>query len=96
MNDRDSLKNSQAYPVLTPEEIRHVQRYGVLLEVRKDELLVAQGAPLERFIVMLEGEMAVELTSRKGVELIVVHRQGEFSGDIYSLSVAPAWYPAEC
>jgi thioredoxin reductase (NADPH) len=83
-------RNPLAFPILKASDIERLQRDGTVLEVEKGAILVAQGAPLEQFYLILEGEMAVELTTRWGVELIAIHYPGEFSGDIYSLSGRPS------
>lgn len=53
-------------------------------------MLARQGSPLEDFYVMLKGELAVELTTKSGVELVATHYPGEFSSDTYSLSGRPS------
>jgi len=47
---------------------------------------VSQGDPMEKFIVVLDGEIAVELETRKGVEPVAIHGPGEFFGDVHSPS----------
>lgn len=83
-------KNPQTYPSLSTAEIQRITEFGVVLEVAPDAVLVHQGKPLENFFLMLEGELAVEVTNRNTVELITVHYPSEFTGDIYSLSGRPS------
>ena len=83
-------KNPQTYPVLTSELIARVLRYGTVTTVEEGTVLVAQGAAMDHFLVIVEGEISVELTSRLGVELIAIHGTGEFFGDVHSLSGRPS------
>jgi hypothetical protein len=41
---------------------------------------------MDRFIVVLDREIAVEMKTRNGVESVAVHGPGEFFGGVHSLS----------
>jgi thioredoxin reductase (NADPH) len=83
-------RNEQAFPVLDTAEMERVQRHGVVSGVATDQVLVQQGEPMQHFIVVIDGEIAVELTSRRGTELIATHGPGEFFGDVNALSGRPS------
>ncbi|MGA7292010.1 MAG: FAD-dependent oxidoreductase [Terriglobales bacterium] len=80
----------EAFPTLDSSAIQRIKRYGTTSQVAEGEILIEQGKPLEHFIVVVEGEAAVELTNRIGTELIANHGRGEFFGDINMLSGRPS------
>ena len=80
----------QAFPVLNDAAIGRVQRYGKTDVVSKGEVLVAQGDPMDRFLVVLEGEIRVEQATADGTQVVTVHGKGEFFGDVHSLSGRPS------
>jgi thioredoxin reductase (NADPH) len=83
-------RSEQAFPVLDAAAIERVQKYGAISDVAVNTVLVEQGAPMQHFIVVITGEIAVELTSRHGTELIATHGPGEFMGDVHALSGRPS------
>jgi thioredoxin reductase (NADPH) len=83
-------KNKQAFPTLDPSAIRRVMRYGTASVVGEGAILVEQGEPMEYFIVVVEGEAVVEMTSQNGTEFIATHGPGEFFGDVNLLSGRPS------
>jgi thioredoxin reductase (NADPH) len=84
------LKNKQAFPTLDPTAIQRIMRYGTASVVGEGAILVEQGEPMEHFIVVVEGEAVVEMTSQNGTELIATHGPGEFFGDVHLLSGRPS------
>jgi thioredoxin reductase (NADPH) len=87
---REITRNMEALPTLDSSAIQRIKRYGTTSQVVEGEILIEQGKPLDHFIVVLEGEAVVELTSRIGTELIATHGPGEFFGDINMLSGRPS------
>jgi thioredoxin reductase (NADPH) len=87
---REITRNMEALPTLDSSAIQRIKRYGTTSQVVEGEILIEQGKPLDHFIVVLEGEAVVELTSRIGPELIATHGPGEFFGDINMLSGRPS------
>jgi thioredoxin reductase (NADPH) len=45
---------------------------------------------MERFLVVVEGELAVEQTNRNAVTHVLTHGPGQFFGDVHSLSGRPS------
>jgi thioredoxin reductase (NADPH) len=84
------LKNKQAFPTLDHSAIQRIMRYGTASVVGEGAILVEQGEPMEHFIVVVEGEAVVEMTSQNGTELIATHGPGEFFGDVHLLSGRPS------
>jgi thioredoxin reductase (NADPH) len=82
--------NKQAFPVLDSSTIERVKRYGTTSKAAEGEILVEQGQPMDHFIVMVDGEAAVELDNQLGTELIATHGPGEFFGDVNLLSGRPS------
>ena len=85
-----TARNTQAFPTLDTSAIERVQRYGTISRVAEGEILVEQGKPMEHFVVIVEGEAVVELTTNLGTELIATHGPGEFFGDVNLLSGRPS------
>jgi thioredoxin reductase (NADPH) len=83
---RTADRAAQMFPVLTAAQIERISRVGQRLEIPKDELLFDVGDQNTRFFVVLSG--AVEIARPTGArdEPIVVHRAGEFTGEINMLS----------
>jgi thioredoxin reductase (NADPH) len=82
--------NKEAFPTLDASAIERVMRYGTTSEAVAGEILCEQGQPMEHFVVIVEGEAFVELTTNRGTELIATHGPGEFFGDVHLLSGRPS------
>ena len=83
-------KNPQMFPVLDGQAIEKVRGYGATSSVAEGEVLGRQGEPLDRFILVESGEIAVTATGRSAAEVIATHGPGEFFGDVHSLSGRPS------
>ena len=86
----DDAKDPNAFPKLDATALNRLSGYGTTSEVNAETIVVDQGEPMERFLVVLEGEITVELRSRAGIERVAVHGPGEFFGDVHSLSGRPS------
>jgi thioredoxin reductase (NADPH) len=86
----NSTVNKQAFPTLSPEALQRVFKYGSTEQITEPTVLVEQGEPMERFIVVLEGEIAVEQMTREGLQVVATHGPSEFFGDVHSLSGRPS------
>jgi thioredoxin reductase (NADPH) len=82
--------NKDAFPKLDASAIERVMQYGMTSEAAEGEILCEQGQPMEHFVVIVEGEAVVELTTNLGTELIATHGPGEFFGDVNLLSGRPS------
>jgi thioredoxin reductase (NADPH) len=76
---------AQTFPTLTAAQIDRVGRVGVHRDVRAGEVLFDVGDQNTRFFVVLSG--AVEIVRQMGdrEELVVVHKPGQFTGEVNML-----------
>ncbi len=81
---------SQSNPVLDSAALERIKRYGSSSLVSADAVVVQQGEAMERFLVVVEGELAVEQRSRSGTTHVLTHSSGQFFGDVHSLSGRPS------
>jgi len=77
---------AQAFPKLTPAQIERISSIGHRREVRPGELLFDVGDQNTCFFVVVEGEIEIVRPSGDLEEPVVVHRAGEFTGEINMLS----------
>ena len=80
----------QAHPTLSPAALERVRRSGRTEIVAVDDVLVGQGDPMDKFVVVLEGEITVEQMTRTGLQMVATHGPGQFFGDVHSLSGRPS------
>jgi thioredoxin reductase (NADPH) len=76
----------QVFPKLTPAQIARVAAHGLVRPVRKGEVLVAAGHPVESLFVVTAGSIEFVRQSAKGEEIIAVQRPGQFTGETSMLS----------
>ncbi len=88
--ERTDQSLSQTNPILNAAMVERVSKYGTGSDVVEGAVLVGQGEPMDRFLVVVNGELAVEQSHRGGTERILSHRAGQFFGDIHSLSGRPS------
>ena len=81
---------SQTNPVLDRAAVERIQKYGTSAVVSANTIVVQQGDAMERFLVIVEGELAVEQKSRGGTTHVLTHGPGQFFGDVHSLSGRPS------
>jgi thioredoxin reductase (NADPH) len=85
-----TARNKDAFPTLDAPAIERVMRYGAVAQAAAGETLCEQGKPMAHFVVIVEGEAVVELTTNLGMELVATHGPGEFFGDVHLLSGRPS------
>lgn len=83
-------RTKEAFPTLDASAIERVMRHGTTSPVAEGEILTEQGKPMDHFIVIVEGEAVVEITTILGTEVIATHGPGEFFGDVNLLSGRPS------
>ena len=81
---------SQTNPVLDEAALTRIQKHGTSENVCANTIVVPQGAAMERFLVVMDGDLAVEQTSRNGMTHVLTHGPGQFFGDVHSLSGRPS------
>ncbi|MGV8107738.1 MAG: FAD-dependent oxidoreductase [Nitrososphaerota archaeon] len=74
------------FPILTPEQINHIEKYGRVREVRTGELLVEQGDVAPHFYVIIAGELEILRPFGTHETLVTVHSPGQFTGEVNMLS----------
>jgi thioredoxin reductase (NADPH) len=74
------VSDERRFPRLPPALIDRLARHGERRRMRAGEIIVTQGARAESFYVVLSG--AVQIEEPQSGEPIVVHRQGNFGGDV--------------
>ena len=80
----------QLFPLLTADVVAELQPFGTEVILEPGDVLFAEGDTDYHFWVVLDGE--VRVTKRIGEQdsLLVIHRAGEFTGEISMLSSTPA------
>ncbi len=81
---------SQNNPVLDDAALNQIRRYGASAFVAAGTTILQQGEPMERFLVVVQGELAVEQKSRNGIMHVLTHGPGQFFGDVHCLSGRPS------
>jgi len=76
----------QTFPTLTPEQIARVERLGTRRKVKRGELLFDQGSEGVSFYVILSGALEVVRPIKNREDTIIVHRPGQFTGEITLLT----------
>jgi thioredoxin reductase (NADPH) len=87
------LKSSlfeQIYPTLTPAQIRRIAAHGHMRTMQRGEVLIEQGDRNMPFFVVVSGEIEIVRPSDTAETLIAVHRSGNFTGEVNTLSGRPA------
>src|SRR3712207_5879206 len=83
------LKSSlleQIFPTLTPAQIRRIAAHGQKRTMRRGEVLIEQGDRNIPFFVVVSGEVEIVRPSDTTETLIAVHRPGNFTGEVNTLS----------
>lgn len=77
-------------PILNADAMERVSKYGQVSAVEEGVIVVNQGELMERFLIVIDGEIAVEQSNRGGTERVITHAAGQFFGDVHSLSGRPS------
>ncbi len=83
-------RRPQMFPVLAPEEVERLRRFGTERDFADGEALVRAGEAGHGLALILSGE--VEITHSEGgqAQTIVTHTAGAFMGELAQLSGRPA------
>ena len=76
----------RVFPTLTPAQVARVAAHGRVRPVRKGEVLVSAGHPVESFFLVTAGSIELVRPSVDGEEIIAVQRPGQFTGETSMLS----------
>ena len=82
---------AQMFPILEPEEVARLRRFGSLRRYSDGEQIVRVGAAGFGLGVILSGGVAITRRERSGAAaLIVTHQPGNFMGELAQLSGRPS------
>lgn len=86
----DTLPQTSLFPKLSDEQLQQLCECGSEMHLEPGEVLFVEGDPTYDFYVVLEGE--IKITKRVGEEeiMIVVHKPGEFTGELSMLTGGPS------
>ncbi|MFN2566605.1 MAG: FAD-dependent oxidoreductase, partial [Gemmatimonadaceae bacterium] len=74
------------FPTLTPAQVARIAAHGHVRRLENGEVLIEPGGPNTRFFVVRTGQLEV-VGVRGSVDAVVaVHRPGQFTGDVGTLS----------
>lgn len=76
----------QIFPKLTSAQLRRIAARGRTRRVERGEVLCEQGDSAASFFVVVSGELEVVRPSGAVETLVTVHRSGQFSGEVGTLS----------
>src|SRR5439155_22348776 len=77
---------AQMFPQLTPAQIDRISSVGRRRDVRAGDVLFDVGDQNTRFFVVLSGSIDILRPVDDHEETVVVHRPGQFTGEINMLS----------
>ncbi len=77
---------TQAFPVLTADQIDRIRPYSHLRNVERGEILFEPNATAVPFFVLLSGSMEIVQPSLDGERSIATHDPGEFTGEMTMIS----------
>jgi thioredoxin reductase (NADPH) len=75
-----------AFPILTPEQMAVVAEVGVRQTYPDGAVLFQAGEVAFKFLVILQGEIAIIDHSGGTSQTVLVHYAGEFTGDLANLA----------
>src|SRR4051812_5083361 len=82
----DGSERDRMFPRLTAEQLERLAARGTIRQFPAGQVVIESGVPLEHFYAVLHGEIEIVRPSNAGEERIVVHTDGEFVGDVHTLS----------
>jgi thioredoxin reductase (NADPH) len=77
---------TQAFPVLTAEQIDRIRPCGRVRPVERGEVLFEPGDMAVPFFVLLSGSMEIVQPGLQGERQVVTHAPGQFTGEITMIS----------
>lgn len=86
-----ATRGAQMFPVLTPDEIARLRRFGEIKQFRQGEALATVGKPGLGLVLILDGEVEISQHDETGRRThIVTHQRGSFMGELAQLSGRPS------
>ncbi len=84
-----SSRRAQMFPVLEPEAVERLRRFGVEHHYKSGERVVSAGAPTDGLMLVLSGRIRVAPHQAPDAP-IVIHGPGEIQGELAQLSGRPS------
>lgn len=78
-------RREQMFPKLTPAQIARLQTYGRVVPIRADQVLNEPGERYGGILVVLSGSLEILVQGLAGEELVTLHQEREFSGEMSAL-----------
>lgn len=86
-----ATRGAQMFPVLTPDEMVRLRRFGGVEKFRQGEALATVGRSGLGLILILDGEVEISQHDETGQRThIVTHQRGSFMGELAQLSGRPS------
>jgi len=86
-----ATRGAQMFPVLTPDEMARLRRFGELRKFGQGEALATVGKPGLGLVLILDGEVEISQHDETGRRAhIVTHQRGSFMGELAQLSGRPS------
>jgi thioredoxin reductase (NADPH) len=79
-------RHDHVFPTLTPAQIARIAQHGQVRQTRPGEVLVEAGAKVVPFFVVTAGEVEVVRPYDAVETVIVVHKPGQFTGEVNLIS----------
>lgn len=74
------------YPILTTSQIGYLLQKGQEIAFKSGEIIFAEGSPADAVYIILEGRIRVTRKVGADETLVVIHEQGEFTGELSLLT----------
>jgi len=86
-----ATRGAQMFPILTPDEMARLRRFGELRKFGQGDVLATIGKPSHGLILILDGEVEISQHDETGRRTqIVIHQRGSFMGELAQLSGRPS------
>ena len=91
-----ATRGAQMFPVLSPDEMARLRRFGEGKQFRQGEALATVGKPGLGLVLILDGEVEISQHDETGRRThIVTHQRGSFMGELAQLSGRPSLVDAD-
>ncbi len=90
MTDLYTERRAQMFPRLDDAQVARISQQGQRRRVRRGEVLFEAGEVNRRFFVVLAGALEIVQPTSGGEAILVVHRQGEFTGEVDLMTRRPS------
>jgi thioredoxin reductase (NADPH) len=74
------------FPTLTSAQVARIAAHGRVRRLEQGEVLIEPGGPNTRFFVVRTGSLEVDSVRENVEQLVTIHRPGQFTGDVGTLS----------